>query len=67
MYTEIFEGADHDLAISNYFTEKPPCWFMKLSKCNLEITILKSTLITSEMHSFRVNIIFFLLKTYTRN
>ena len=59
LYTEIFEGADHDLAISNFFTEKRPCWFMELSKCNLDITIRKSTLVTSEMHVFRVNIIFF--------
>ena len=32
---------------------------MELSKCNLDITIQKSTLVTSEMHGFRVNLIIF--------
>ena len=40
---------------------------MEVSKYNLDITIQKSTLVTSEMHGFGVNIIFFLLKTYIGN
>ena len=32
---------------------------MELSKSNLDITIRKSTLVTSEKHGFGVNIIFF--------
>ena len=32
---------------------------MELSKCNLDITIQKSTLVTSKMHSFGVSIISF--------
>ena len=32
---------------------------MELSKCNLDLTIQKSTLVTSEMHGFGVNIILF--------
>ena len=32
---------------------------MELSKCNLDTNIRKSTLVTSEMHGFVVNIIFF--------
>ena len=32
---------------------------MDLSKCNFDINIRKSTLVTSEMHGFGVNITFF--------
>ena len=41
---------------------------MELSKCNSDIIIQKNTLVTSQMHGFEINIIFFfLLKTYTGN
>ena len=32
---------------------------MELSKCNLDKTIQKSTFVTSDLHGFGVNIIFF--------
>ena len=32
---------------------------MELSKCDLDLSILKSTVVSSEMHVFGVNVIFF--------
>ena len=32
---------------------------MELSKCNIDLTVQKGTLLSSEMHGFRGHIIFF--------